>query len=177
MTSIWDMIWKLFATILLMVFGIVLPACNTPLSVDEMKFVREALPVAQEALAAQAAASGSAISPELKSLVDTVVSVLKDQGVLEDWVARARFHGLNPTLKLTFGEEKFVKIGFDGVDLDASASLEGTGTLLPTGARQSLIDVLEKLEGRTDPEAVALRNSILDILGWNRAPGGADGDE
>jgi len=168
--------WKLLAVLLMAVFGVMLPACDTPLSAEEMKFVRDALPAAQEALALQAAAGGSAISPELKSLVDTVVDVLKDQGVLEDWVARARFHGLNPTLKLTFGEEKFVKIGLDGVDLDASASLEGTGTLLPMGARQSLIDVLEKLEGRTDPEAVALRNSILDILGWNRAPGGADGD-
>jgi len=114
------------------------------------------------------AATSSPMPAEYSNAVNELIAMMKDQGVLDEFMANARAHGINPGVKVAMGEEKWIKVGLDGVDADVEARIEGTGTQLPSGVRQVLIDQIAKLEGRTDPEAEALRAKILDILGWNR---------
>lgn len=124
------------------------------------------------------AAMGGATSltSENAAITQMITEMIKDQGVLDNFMARARAHGLNPGLKLTTGFESYMKIGLDGIDADVSAEVQGDGTALPSGTRASLIDVLNGLEGRTDPQAIALRDQIILILGWNRTAEGGNPD-
>ena len=105
---------------------------------------------------------------EMAAIPKEIIELIKDQGVLKEWMANGRIRGQNPGLAIRKRVEYSYIIGLDGTYLEAQAETNGTGTLLLAGVRQSLIDVLAKLEGRTDAEAVKLREYIISLLGWNR---------
>jgi hypothetical protein len=114
------------------------------------------------------------LTSENAAITEMITGMIGDQGVLKDFLARARAHGLNPGLKFTRGMETYIKIGLDGIDADVSAEIQGDGTRLPAGTRDNLLDVLAALGDRTDPEANALRQAALDLLGWNRSGAGGN---
>jgi hypothetical protein len=102
------------------------------------------------------------------NVAEATVEMLKDQGVLDEFLSNVRGAVHNPSLVVSFEDIKKTRFGLEGVNGDIELMTQGTGTQLPAGVRQSLIDVLAGLEGRTDAEANALRDQILAILGWNR---------
>jgi hypothetical protein len=132
-------------------------------------------PSADDILATQVALQeqvnkATSLPKDMAQISDALIGLIKDQGVIEDFILRGRGHGLNPGLGVTLRQEQSMIVHLDGVDVDVSAETQGTGTSLPSGVREKLIEVLAGLENRTDPEAVALRNQIIQILGWNRTP-------
>lgn len=121
---------------------------------------------AQQSLAAQA--TTSPLPAETSGLVRELTQLMKDQGVLDKWLAHCRAHGINPGLKIEQSITHSTKIGLDGFDAQIELQADGTGTQLPTGVREQLIDVLKQVADRTDPESLALRKAILEMLAWNR---------
>ena len=134
--------------------------CNVPKATDITETGQALIKQAQEGTAIPGA--------DMSGIPAELLQMMKDQGVMDAFLAKARIHGQNPGLKLTRRMENSLIIGLDGVDLDAEAQVEGTGTQLPAGTREALIDTLRELSARTDPDALQLRQAIFNILGWNR---------
>lgn len=115
-----------------------------------------------------AAAGSSPMPAEISSAVDKLTSMIKDQGVLNVWMANCKAHGINPGLQISQSITHSTKIGLDGFTGSFEAEAKGGGTQLPADFRNALLDQLKVLGDKSDPASNALRQMIYDMLSWNR---------
>lgn len=120
------------------------------------------------AIAVSGCSIPTAMPKEMAVVAERMAIMMDNQGVMDYFKANMRGHVLNPGMKAEVGVTFHSKLGFDGVDADLTLDQAGTGTQLSQGTREALLDELEAISGRTDPEAIALRDQILSALGWNR---------
>jgi hypothetical protein len=111
------------------------------------------------------------VPSEYKDLPKEMVAMMKDQGVLDKFLARARLHGQNPGLAIRFRQEQSVIVNLEGTDLQAELELDGGGTQLAAGTARALVGTLVELADRTDEASVKLRAEIIELLGWSRTHG------
>lgn len=106
----------------------------------------------------------------------TAKDIVLDQGVLESFLAKMAFTADDPTLIISRFTENGYKVAIENADVEMRLEGGGTGTFLPAGTRQALIDQLGKLDP-TNPTHAAAIEQILTILGWNRDPDGGGSTE
>lgn len=107
--------------------------------------------------------SPNLMSKENVGIINMISDVVKDQGVLTTFASNLDVNVQNPGVEAYTKIELSTGIRIAGTNGEMDLSTEGTGTILPTGTRKALIDLLA-MPG-LDP---VLRDQILDMLGWNR---------
>ncbi len=110
--------------------------------------------------AATNAAFGS--MEQMAKFAETAAQQIADQGVLDKYQVDADGQFVNPGVKVSTALKVESDVRLIGVSGQISAAVHGTGTQLPAGLRQSLIEQLAM------PISDEQRNHILEILGWNR---------
>lgn len=102
----------------------------------------------------------SGFPSEMGQAANVLAEMVRDQGVMDKFLGQLEGNIYDP------GIETYVKVssGIHLVGTQGSIDLttEGTGTQLPTGVKQALIDQL------SGPLSDDQRVAILTILGWNR---------
>ncbi|MCG8406738.1 MAG: hypothetical protein MI923_16200 [Phycisphaerales bacterium] len=105
---------------------------------------------------------------QMGGAAEMAISKVADQGILDDWVVDGYGNIQDPgvegyvTLTVAAGAK------MRGINGRLEAGAGGRGTQLPKGMREAALKGISELDGRTDPEANALRERYLDLLGWNR---------
>ena len=96
-------------------------------------------------------------------VAQAAVEKFAEQGVLDQFKANFRGHLNNPEA-IAFVSVRFESgIGFSGFDADASLDTEGTGTQLPPGGLELMLDMLRR-PGLSDDQ----RAQVLGMIEWNR---------
>ncbi len=98
----------------------------------------------------------------LDGIGGVLVETIADQGVLDKFLASIIGNLQNPGMKLFESTERSWGIRSIGVAGRVDGSMSGTGTQLPKGLRDALVDQLDA------PISDEQRATILAILGWNR---------
>ena len=102
------------------------------------------------------------IPEQLGKALEGLTSMVKDQGVLENFTTDAEGNFVNPGVETYAGVIIVSGVRLQGVSGQIAAKGSGTGTMLPPELRASLI---RQLDGPISDEQ---RAAILEILGWNR---------
>ena len=100
----------------------------------------------------------------LKDTGQALVTQIGAEGVLDKYTFDANAHMNNPGVEAESCICAKSALRMIGVDGDMATAASGTGTQLPTGLSQALIDQLSQ------PISDEQRAAILEILGWNRVP-------
>ena len=104
---------------------------------------------------------------EYQNMALVLSELVRDQGILKDFDGAGRVDVMDPGGALYTKTE----VGFRivGTNADLELNVDGTGTRMPAGMRDAL---LQQLAG---PISDAQRDAILTILGYNRQPGNPGG--
>ncbi len=103
-----------------------------------------------------------AMPREFGQVVETLAQKMLDETVMDDFLARLDGHLQNPGLELFINNRLSIGGRFVGTNGNLVVDTSGTGTMLPAGVREALI---QQLDGPLSDEQRAV---ILAILGWNR---------
>ncbi len=99
---------------------------------------------------------------EFAQVADTMAGLVRDQGVLDKFTSNIDGNIQNPGLETYVSIRTTAGVRIVGVNGEVDLAVDGTGTQLPRGVRESLIVMLGQ------PISDEQRKSILAILGWNR---------
>ena len=111
----------------------------------------------------------SALPGEYGNVAGVIADLIKDQGILKDFDGDGRVDVMDPGFAFYVKTEVGGRLV--GTNADLEFGVEGTGSRLPAGLRESLIG---QLNGPISDEQ---RSAILEILGWNRQPGNPGGPD
>lgn len=103
-----------------------------------------------------------AMPGDFAAVVQSMVRHVEDQGVLDDFKSALDAHVQDPGMESYLEFRLTAGVALVGVNGEVDLSTHGTGTQLPKGVREGLI---EQLAG---PISDDQRAAILDVLGWNR---------
>lgn len=103
-----------------------------------------------------------AMPREFAAVATAMVEQVKDQGVLDKFSSALDANVQNPGLETYIKVTTATGVRLVGVNGEVDLMTAGTGTQLPAGLRQSLIDQLD------GPLSDSQRSAILTVLGWNR---------
>lgn len=101
---------------------------------------------------------------EFAPIIKQMAEMINEQGVLDQFTSSAEGSFINPGLEAYMVLEAKGGVRLQGAEGELMLATSGTGTQLPSGLKQSLIDQLSQPIGDDQ------RNAILQILGWNRTP-------
>lgn len=101
---------------------------------------------------------------DFQPILEGAVEIIRDQGVLDEFTQNANGSFINPGLEAFMVLEARSGVRLVGAEGELAIMTSGTGTQLPAGLRESLIEQLSQ------PIGDAQRTAILEILGWNRTP-------
>ena len=99
---------------------------------------------------------------EFAQVADVMAGLVRDQGVLDNFTSNIDGNIQNPGLETYVSIRTTAGVRIVGVNGEVDLGVEGTGTQLPRGVRDSLITMLGQ------PIGDEQRAAILEILGWNR---------
>ena len=98
---------------------------------------------------------------ELGAVVQGMTAIVKDQGVLDKFASNVQGNIQNPGMESYIRVTTAAGVRLIGVNGELDLTTEGTGTQLPAGVREALID---SLKNASDEQ----RAAIFTALGWNR---------
>lgn len=110
----------------------------------------------------------AALPSEFQPIAGAIVDAIKEQGVLNDWLAKARARGIRPGIETHFTSDNSVGVRFSGIAVEGEGEATGEGYANVPGEIMAFI--LDRAKAGDEEASALLRTWFEGRAAWKPGP-------